>query len=128
MLPTPFEIELPTPGKVYKLRYPWSAIIDLENRLNKGFSAIVVEMQDPASVRVGMLRELLFTGLKTNHPEITLEEAGELIGPAGGLAVAMNKVAEAIAVAFQVDGGAAPAGDGTKSPTSRPRARTGSSR
>lgn len=109
------EIELQAGDESYVLRYSIDAICTLEDQLDKGFPAIAAEMGNPDKMRISSVRQVLLAGLRENHPQITLKQAGELIVSAGGAVVVLGKVAEAFAAAFPET-----EASGTKSP--RPRA------
>lgn len=111
-------VELKAGEATYVLRYSIDAICSLEERLDKGFPAIVGEMSNPSTMRLTAVREVLLAGLQEHHPEITLKQAGELIVTAGGAVVVLGKVNEAFAAAFPE----AEAGD-KKSPRQRANGR-----
>lgn len=106
------ETELKSGDETYVLRYSIDAICSLENKLDKGLPVIALEMGDPAKMRLSMIREILLAGLRENHPDITLKEAGELIVSAGGAVVVLGKIGEAFSASF-------PEASGTKSPRKR---------
>lgn len=93
-------VELNAGDQTYVLRYSIDAICSLEDRLDKGFPAIVAEMSSPSTMRLSAVREVLLAGLQEHHPEITIKQAGELIITAGGAIVVLGKVNEAFAAAF----------------------------
>lgn len=94
------EVELKAGDATYVLRYSIDAICSLEERMDKGFTAIAAEMSDPDRMRVTTVREVLLAGLQENHPEVTLKQAGELILAAGGAIVVLGRVSEAFTAAF----------------------------
>jgi len=94
------EVELKAGDSTYILRYSIDAICSLEDRLDKGFPAIVAEMSSPATMRLSAVREVLLAGLQEHRPDITVKQAGELIILAGGALVVLGKVNEAFAAAF----------------------------
>lgn len=94
------DVELKAGDATYVLRYSIDAICSLEDRLDKGFPVIAVEMSSQATMRLSVVREVLLAGLQEHHPEITLKQAGELLVTAGGAAVVLGKVNEAFAAAF----------------------------
>lgn len=100
MNPHKGEVELKAGDKAYVLRYSIDAICAIEEKLGKNFLRIVAEMQNPATMTVTMMREVLHAGLAERHPELTLKEAGELLVAAGGVVGAMQKVNEAFGAAF----------------------------
>ena len=94
------EVELKAGDKRYILRFSIDAICALEEATGKSFPVLAVEMSDPAKFTVSLVRQILFAGLTTEHPDITLREAGEIILEAGGLIEVMGKVGEAFELAF----------------------------
>lgn len=110
------EVELKAGDRTYVLRYSIDAICTIEEKLGKNFLRVVAEMQNPATVSVTMMREVLHAGLAEHHPELTLKEAGELLVAAGGVVGAMKKVNDAFGAAFP---------DAEASGTPRPQNRAG---
>lgn len=88
----------------YVLRYSSNAIVELENALDRGFTDIALEMttwaKNPKAMRVGTMRAVLWAGLRERHPDITLEQAGDLLLDGGGMFVIAQKVSEALTLAF----------------------------
>lgn len=110
---TPFDVQFEAGGKTYSLRYTIGAIVTIENRLNKSFGQLAEDMQDPKTLRIGTVREMLHAGLKYHHPRISLEDAGELMLAAGGIGVILPSIANAITAAFpEQEGGS----QGTQDP------------
>lgn len=114
------EVELVAGDKTYVLRFSVDAICTLEERLDMGFPAIAQELSDPSKIRISMVRHLLHASLADAHPEVTLKQAGELIGTAGGMAGVLEKVSEAITAAFPTQ-----EASGTKRPRTRLNGQTG---
>lgn len=112
------DVELKAGDATYVLRYSIDAICSLESELDKGFPAIAAEMGDPGKMRLSVVRQVLFAGLRENHPDITLKQAGELIVTAGGAIVVLGKIAEAFGAAFPEA-----EASGTKSPRQRANSR-----
>lgn len=83
----------------YKLCFSVNAICALEGLLDKSVNEIIESLQDQKKVRLQTLRALVWAALSDNHPEITLIEAGSIAHKAT-TAVSMEKVTEAIALAF----------------------------
>lgn len=80
----------------YTLRFSIDAICALEDAAGKGFIALTADMQNVERMSMGLVRKVLWAGLREHHPDITLKQAGDLIIPAGG----MQKVLGYIEVAF----------------------------
>lgn len=62
-------------GKEYTLQYGANICADLEEKLGNPDIPTLLE----SSVSFRMMRSVFHAGLRTHHPEISLEEAGELI-------------------------------------------------
>lgn len=112
------DVELKAGDETYILRYSIDAICSLESRLDKGFPQIAAEMSRADTMRLSVVREVLWAGMLEHQPEITIKQAGELIVSAGGAVVVLGKVNEAFAAAFPE----AEAGS-TKSPRQRANGR-----
>lgn len=99
------EVDLEAGGKNYALVYTHDALIELEDQLDRGIVAILKEIQewskDPDKIRLGMVRSLLWAGLRKHHPEIDLIAAGELIADAGGIGKVMTVVGEGMRRSFE---------------------------
>lgn len=115
------EVELRAGEQTYIIRYSVNAICELEDCLGKGFPAIAADLQKPDKLTISTVRHLLHVGLTEAHPQMSLKEAGELIVPAGGIVVILEKVSAAITLAFPQPEEAS----GTNRPRTRPTARTG---
>lgn len=94
------EVELKAGDSTYTLRYSIDAICRLEAQIGKPFGKIAMDMTDDNTASVTLARALLHAALFDRHPEITVEKAGELISECGGVVAVMNKVSEAIVLAF----------------------------
>lgn len=113
------EVELVVGDKTYKLRLGINAIVEVEDVLGGvGINEIIASL-DPANVRIGTLRAILWGALREHHPEVTLLDAGDLIGEVGAAAIA-PVVGEAIGAAF-------PRSEGAKRPRKAAKAGTGKS-
>ena len=101
------EVTVEADGKTYTLRFSIDAMCQMEDVTGKGVVAITQEFADPAKIRMATARAALWAALHEQHPELTLMQAGELIPKAGGLQVVLNKVSEAILLAFPTTEGTA---------------------
>lgn len=93
------EVAMTAGDATYKLCFSVNAICALEGLLDKSVNEIIESLQDKKKVRLQTVRALVWAALSGNHPEITLKEAGS-IAQIAGTAAAMEKVTEAIALAF----------------------------
>lgn len=113
------EVEIVVGPRTYTLRLATNALIEAETLLDKGVGEIADMLQDPAAFRLGTARALLFAGLRERHPNLSLFDAGEIIGELG-IAPIVQKLGESMAAAFPAaeadesknPPGAGPAGTG----------------
>src|SRR4030095_4248390 len=85
---------------IYTLVFSVNTIIEIEEKLGKGFIKIGLDLQDPEKVSYTVLRIMLWAALREKHKEISWQEAAEIFIGGGGLAPVMKKVLEAFAAAF----------------------------
>lgn len=98
------EISFQADGKEYVLQYSNNALVELEDRLDRGIVDISDELvrwsKEPKNLRLGTIRAVFWAGLRQYHPEVDLIEAGELITRAGGLLKAAELIGKAFERAF----------------------------
>jgi hypothetical protein len=109
------EVEFEADGKTYTLRYSADAICNLEEKAGRGFPVIAGELMDPDTTSLRLVRMAIWAGLREHHPDITLQQAGELILAAGGMKTMMERFDQALRLAFPDI--AAQSGDGARPPT-----------
>ena len=114
------EVEFTAGGKTYTLRYTTNALCELEDALDCGLPEIVERVRDPKSVRLSTVRALVWAGLREHHPDITLLQAGTLVGEYGMMET-LQKVGVAFERAFAGREG------GGRPPAAAPQSGTGSS-
>ncbi|MGY3359745.1 hypothetical protein ACVWZK_006408 [Bradyrhizobium sp. GM0.4] len=100
MNPHKGEVELKAGDASYTLRFSIDAVCSMEESLGRGFPAIVTDLADETKMSISTIRHVLHAGLLESHPEMTLKEAGELILTAGGAAVVLGKISDALGKAF----------------------------
>lgn len=88
------EITFKVADTEYTLKFSTNAICELEDRLDKGLNTIVANME-----RLSTVRALLWAGLRAKHPEVTIQQAGEIIDRCG-MAEATEIIGKALSVAF----------------------------
>jgi hypothetical protein len=110
------EVDLQVGEKTYTLRLSINAIAEVETLLDKGINEILSTL-DPQNARIGTLRAILWASLQEHHPEITLLDAGDLIGDVGA-ENAGPIIGDAIKAAF-------PAPDGKPRPPKAAKVGTG---
>ena len=116
------EIEFEAEGKTYTFRLSVNACCELEGNLGRGFLDISNEMNswstpvddkgDPVGemseqvtervgrIRLGVLRAVVWAGLRQHQPEITIPQAGEIITALGGMLGAIELIRKSFAVAM----------------------------
>lgn len=98
------EVSFKIQEKEYVLNYTHGALIKLENVLDKGIVKIMKEVQgwgtDPESIRIGTAIAILWAGLQRHHPEVTMDDAEQLMIRGGGLVAVLEKLSEALLAAF----------------------------
>lgn len=90
-------------GKKYTLCFNNDALVQLEDQLDRGIVAITSEVQlwtkEPERIRLKWIRALLWAGLRKHHPNMSIEDAGELIEQSDATTV-LNAVGDAMQKAF----------------------------
>lgn len=101
------EVEFEADGKKYTLSYSVNALCALEDEVGQGIVGILGEVQaweqEPVSIRLKLLRAMLWAGLQDRHPEVDVKKAGEILTSIGDIAGASNLVGDALAAAFPTD-------------------------
>ena len=92
-------------GKSYTLRFSVDAICALEEAAGKGIVALSGELGDPTKISMGLLRKIVWAGLREHHAGIDLKTAGELVIAAGGFTAMLQKINAAFELAFPEQGG-----------------------
>lgn len=87
-------------GKEYTFRLAINEICELEKETGIGFIKLATNLMDPDTLQVYRLRDVLHAGLKKSHPDLTLEDVGELITEAGGTQRMMDLVEGSISSVF----------------------------
>jgi len=80
------EVQIDINGQAYVCVMSFNGLIDLQNLLSKGGERPTVEsiMTRCASGDLEAVRGVFWATLRRHHPQITVEEAGDLIQAAGG--------------------------------------------
>jgi hypothetical protein len=94
------ETTLKAGGEAYTVRLSYNAFCEVEDLLDKGFLVICEELTDPRKMRLKTVQTVLWVGLRVLHPELKLEDVGELIPKAGGLQNVVKVVNAAVRAAF----------------------------
>jgi Phage tail tube protein, GTA-gp10 len=92
-------------GKTYTLRYSHSALVKLEKQLDKGLMKVMQDMTNPDQMRIGTVVALLWSGLQKHHPDMTFEDAADLLDDLeGGTSGAISVIDQAFGKAFSAPG------------------------
>ncbi len=91
-----FEID----GKAWTLRFTANALCELETAYDLPIQQVIAKLQGEAgSVRVGDLRQFFLAGLRDQHPEVTIVDAGRMMSDMG-LPAAGELIGRAVTLAF----------------------------
>lgn len=88
------EVTLRGGDQEYTIKFSTNAICEVEERLDKGLNTIIANME-----RVTTVRALLWAGLRTHHPDVTVAGVGEIIDRCG-MAAATEALGKALTLAF----------------------------
>lgn len=108
------EVTFEAGEKSYTMRFSANALCELEDAIGMGVNSVAIQLADPASLRLKMVRAVFWAGLRDHHPEITLLQAGEIVTDLS-LTKSMEMVSKAFELAFQ---------DNSKSRPQKPAAKT----
>lgn len=75
---TQFEVE----GRSYRLKFDWNAAAVYEDASGRPVSDVLLDISRE-KLSAKSLRAMLWSGLQEHHAEVTLKEAGHLIGRMG---------------------------------------------
>jgi hypothetical protein len=73
------EVSFEANEKSYTMRFSANALCELEDVLNMGVNDVAEQMSKPKNLRIKTVRGIFWAGLRDYHPEITIQQAGELI-------------------------------------------------
>lgn len=95
------EVSLPHGGDTFTLLYDIDALCAAEEVLDLSVQQILDGLSNHKP-RMGFVRGLLWAGLRTDHPGLSLVEVGQrFLGPGGiGMREALVYIADALAKAF----------------------------
>lgn len=97
------EVALDVEGTSYTLKLSYNALCDAEQAFGKKATDILAEASQGSWTA---MRVLFFVALKGVHPEVTLAQAGDMIGTLG-LAKVLDVLSEVTTLAFNPGGTAA---------------------
>lgn len=93
------EVDLKAGKKTYTLRFSYNAMATIEELLDVGINDLGPMLSDPKRFRIGTWRALLWGALLEMHPDLSLEDAGEIIG-AAGVDEVVARIGEALTLFF----------------------------
>lgn len=93
------EVDLVAGETTYTLHLDINEIVQMEDLLDIGVLEIAAAMQNTGNPRLGFWRVALWAALRSRHPEMSLEDAGEII-KVTKLPRVIEKVGEAMSAAF----------------------------
>lgn len=94
------EVEFKAGEKTYTLVFDNNAIVEVETMLGRSIFGIMDLMSDKTKVELGHIRALLWGGLRRHYPNVTIVEAGDILGEVGGIAVVAEPIIKATAIAL----------------------------
>lgn len=89
------QVELKAGDKTYTLQFTVNAICELEARLGLGIAKIAKTMSEPAEVSLTFARALAWAALRSHHPNLTLDQAGDIVQEVG-----MTETIDQVGLAF----------------------------
>ena len=76
------ESEVVVEGKTYRLHFTWNAAATFEDASGRALSDALMDLvRERLSAK--SLRAMLWAGLQKHHPDLTITEAGDLLGAMG---------------------------------------------
>jgi hypothetical protein len=75
------EAELKLGEDRWTLTVNWRVLMALEDATGMGFPALLEELKTKATIK--LITQVIFQSLKVKHPEISFDDAGELVFGAG---------------------------------------------
>lgn len=117
------EVSISARDTTYLICFTINAMCELEALTGRSIVEIAMELEtvqkSPATLRMSTLRAVTWAALRQHHPEITEQEAGEVLAEAG-FPVVMKAVLAAIHAAFPAAQPGSPAGKGASRAKARP--------
>lgn len=92
------EVAFEAGGKTYTLRLSVNAIAEIEDLLG-GLGIAEITASLAKSPKLGTLRALVWGGLRQHHPDLSLFDAGDIIGDVG-VTRTSEIIGESLAAAF----------------------------
>lgn len=86
-MPNRLRGEVSIPGTSYVLRYDINALCEVEEATGENVPALLARMGDGTPPSFRTMRALLWGGLRAQHPQMTIADAGKLLGDVGPQAI-----------------------------------------
>lgn len=93
------EVALTVGDLEYKLSFSINAICELEDALDMPVAKVAEALNDSASIRMSMIRTVVWAALRDHHEAVTVKEAGQIATDAG-VPVVMEAIGKAFTLAF----------------------------
>lgn len=93
------QVTLQAGDTAYTLSFSVNALCVLEEELDMPVAKVATAMNDPETVRLSLIRAVVWGALQDHHPEIDLAAAGSIASEAG-IAATMEAVGRAFHLAF----------------------------
>jgi hypothetical protein len=94
--------ELKLPGTEYTIRYTINSLCELESAANVSIPELLEKLQNRPTLSV--IRTLLWGGLRYHHPNVTLDDAGDLMGEVFTSEDTVKIISEALAASLNPKG------------------------
>lgn len=93
------EVTLTVGDQEYTLSFSINAICELEDVLDAPVAKIADGLNDASTVRMSMVRTVIWAALRDHHEDVSIKEAG-LIATAAGIPAVMDAIGKAFSLAF----------------------------
>lgn len=87
-------------GKTYSFRYGMNTLVVLEDKLGCKTIQEVMARINPGRLSFRDLRLLIQAGLYKHHPDVSEEQAGELMDEMGGVEGTLERIMQALQTSF----------------------------
>lgn len=87
-------------GKSFTLNLSVNAMCQIEEKMGMGFPRILNDLSQPENIKINTVRLIFWGCFIDHHPEVTLEQAGEIMLASGGFAFAIETITTLIADVF----------------------------
>lgn len=98
------QVDVSTDGATYRFSLSVNAICELEDKLDRPIAQIADLLNDPAKIRMKLVRTLTWAALLDHQPEISERDAGTVVS-AIGIQRAVGAVMRSMQLAFPDEAG-----------------------